>query len=247
MSVSRVFKVLDELSGEPQGLAVSELIKRTGVARASLSRLLADLTSEGVIRADAESGQYLLNIALWKYGVAAIDQLQIRSISWPHLAALSQDTLGYVNLMVRVEDYLLTCESLNTTDRGLTSTLLYRRSPLLASVGGRVITAYLTDSSVIERQFDTLGLSEQDILREFETIRSIGYGMGAVSSRPTFNNFAVPIFDKTCEPVAAISIPRFGPLDDEFMGRALPLAMDTSHRISAELGYDPSHLATLAV
>jgi DNA-binding IclR family transcriptional regulator len=227
-------------------MTISQLGKTTGIARASLTRLIADLVDQNVVRFEADPPRYQLGLRLWNYGVSAIKEKRVRDVAWPHLAGLAKDVQNFVNLACAEGDEVVIVETINATGDALSSSFLYRRAPLVESLSGRVIAAYRaswrTNGAVLAVPDGT----PETIRAEIEKIRASGYGCAESAEPSGVSNIAVPIFDRSCDAVAAISMPRFGPLPPEFIGRILPRALEVSRRVSAELGYDPAHAAPLA-
>ena len=71
-----------------------------GLSRSTTHRYIATLTSLGYLQQDAETKRYLLGPRVLDLGFAAINSMDIREISVPHLQALSDSTGFTVNMAI---------------------------------------------------------------------------------------------------------------------------------------------------
>ena len=99
-AVQRAIAVLDELAAARAELGTNEIARRTGVNVSTISRILATLTSGGLVEHIAVSGRYRLGVGVIRLASAAGERLDIRSLARPHLAELATRTQETATLSV---------------------------------------------------------------------------------------------------------------------------------------------------
>ena len=94
-AVQRAIAVLDELADARSELGTNEIARRTGINVSTISRILATLTSGGLVEHIAVTGRYRLGVGVIRLANAAGERLDVRSLARPHLediAAQVQET-----------------------------------------------------------------------------------------------------------------------------------------------------------
>jgi IclR family acetate operon transcriptional repressor len=121
--------VLDR--GASPGLGISELARRTGLAKTTVHRLTQELLDHGLLERHGENLR--LGLRLFELGELATRQRNLRDVAMPHMADLRGATGQTVHLAV-----------LQGTDVVYIQILRSRTAPRLPSrVGGRQGTARL--------------------------------------------------------------------------------------------------------
>ena len=85
-AVQRAIAILDELADARSELGTNEIARRTGINVSTISRILATLTSGGLVEHVAVTGRYRLGVGVIRLASAVGDRLDIRSLARPHLA-----------------------------------------------------------------------------------------------------------------------------------------------------------------
>src|SRR5438045_7389204 len=99
-SLERGLAVLSAFrSGRPQ-LGVSELGRELGLSRSTTHRYVATLAALGYLQQDPDSKRYRLGPRVLDLGFSAINSMELREISVPHLQQLSDETGYTVNMAV---------------------------------------------------------------------------------------------------------------------------------------------------
>jgi IclR family transcriptional regulator, pca regulon regulatory protein len=94
------FAILSAFSSDRSTIGVSELSRELGLSRSTIHRYIATLTSLGYLQQDAETKRYRVGPRVLDLGFAAINSMDIREISIPHLHALSDATGFTVNMAI---------------------------------------------------------------------------------------------------------------------------------------------------
>ena len=99
-------------------IGVSELSRELGLSRSTTHRYIATLASLGYLQQDVETKRYRLGPRVLDLGFAAINSMDVREISVPHLQALSDATGFTVNMAVLVGPDVVYIERCRTSRSG---------------------------------------------------------------------------------------------------------------------------------
>lgn len=251
-AASRTIVVLNALASRREARTVAQLSAETGIARASLSRLLEALRQDGTVRIE-EGGRYRPTLQILEPALALLTTGSIREVSFPYMAELSA-SVGYeVNLGIFEYPDIVFLEKVFVLAGRVTSRLSVHRRPLLASHSGRVMVAF-RPAEVMESLLRDGPLSDErsvpktpDQLREeLAFIRQQGYiafDRHIEISAPA--GLSVPILGRGGLAVAGLTIIRNTQLTDGFLHDVLPKALHVAQGISSELGFRRSTISPL--
>src|SRR5688572_20743833 len=111
--LERAFSIMDELLAAGTPLSLEAIMMRTGLAKSTAFRLIANLVRHGYL-AETNNG-YWLGLKMISFGQAVIDNLDVRAVAAPHLEALRDKINETVYLATLTNDwsviYLDKCES----------------------------------------------------------------------------------------------------------------------------------------
>lgn len=252
-AAARTLTVLNALAQEPEGLSLAQLVQATGIARASLGRLLDSLVTEGAVLDDEGNGHYRPSLTIWEPASALITELRVREVAFPYMVELSRGAHNQVNLALPEFPDVVYMETVLALDERVTSRFLATRHHALATASGRVMVAF-ADEGAVQRSFATpipkstpnARVDKSELIEELATIREAGYAVIDREHDAEVSGLAVPLFDHTGRPVGALGLSRRGALEPNFVELALDRALSTAQRISGELGYRRGRAIALA-
>ncbi|MDF0529320.1 IclR family transcriptional regulator [Tsukamurella sp. 8F] len=96
--VRRVSEILGAFGHEDRALGVNEIARRTGIPKATVSRLVAELVDEGML--ERHGAQIVLGLRLFELGERASRRRSMREVALPFLADLRAATGQTVHLAV---------------------------------------------------------------------------------------------------------------------------------------------------
>src|SRR5439155_16582700 len=99
-SLERGLAILSALASGPTLLGVSELARAVDLSRSTAHRYVATLTKLGYLDQDPATRKYRLGPRVLDLGFSAINAMELREISAPHLQRLSDDTSHTVNMAI---------------------------------------------------------------------------------------------------------------------------------------------------
>jgi DNA-binding IclR family transcriptional regulator len=149
-SIARPTAVLEALAvAGAAGLRMTDVMRDTGLGKATVHRMLGGLAASGLVDQDADSGRFFIGTRILSWAVVAGDRFSLARLAEPALTRLAQTTLDTVYLTTRVGDEALCLNRREGTHPIKTITLnVGDRRPLGVSAGGLALLAFLPDAEV---------------------------------------------------------------------------------------------------
>jgi DNA-binding IclR family transcriptional regulator len=237
-AVQRAIAILGELADARAELGTNEIARRTGINVSTISRLLATLTSGGLVEHVAVSGRYRLGVGVIRLASAAGDRLDIRSLARPHLAELASRTQETATLSVPGGHEAITLDYVQSPLSVRSVAEVGRASAAHATAVGKVFLAHGgTAPNGPLHAFTERTIVDHDVLRaDVARIRELGWGQALGEREEDLNAVAVPVLDPAGQLAAILGVQgpavRFSP---RVMRSAVELLMERAERISPAL------------
>lgn len=223
--IQRVSAIMSAFKGSDRALSVSEIGRRSGIPKASASRIITELIEVGFLeRNGAKVG---LGMRLFELGERATRPSDLKKFTLPSMAELRNATRQTVHLAVLQGHEVVYIQKLQSS---LTPPLPSRvggRLPAYATGVGKALLAFSPESvvdEILSQQLKPIGprtITDPDLLRaQFAEIRENRVAFEREESTANVGCAASPILDYDGRPIAAISIsghldhidlPRLGP------------------------------------
>ncbi len=253
-AVKRAIAILKVFSSDEPELGVSEISRRLGIPKSTVSRLLATLEEEGLVAQDPETGLYRLGVELIRLANSVHRFTDLKRIARPYMRKLAIDVGESVSIAV------LQGRDVVNLDVYVPPGHLIKRigwagrlMPAYATAAGRAILAYLPRDErkdVLSGPFQAYTsrtITDPARLRiELQRIRAQGYAMAFEELEEGLHAVSAPIFNYEGHVIASLSVS--GPayrLTPERMREIAPKVVETTLRISAEMGYRPAEEVAL--
>ena len=245
-SLQRGLRVLQLLGQTDRGLPASQIAKLSGLPVSTVHRFLVNLELGGFLMRD-NVGNYHLGVACVFLGQAAREQLDIRTVSLPHLQLLNHRTRETVHLTVRHGLSAVYIEKLDSPQPLRIHSRIGASVPLHCSAVGKVLLAYLNEvererllSELELRRFteNTVG-SIQELQTQLARVRKAGYACDLEEHEPQVRCIAAPVWDHSGAVNAGLSVT--GPtvrMSSARLREIAPLVRRAGIEISRELGYN---------
>ncbi len=234
-------------------LGVSELAREVGLTRSTVHRYVATLCSLGYLEQDGETRKYRLGPRVLDLGFSAINSMELREISAPHLRSLSDETGHTVNMAILdgVDIvYVERCRSSRAGQQNIDLDLhVGSRLPAYCTSMGKVLLAFLPDDERAKR------LQEIDLTRrgpntmtdsktlraELARVREAGIAINNEELAYGLRSIAMPVRGREGAVAAAINLAvhRSMMSMEELVGRLSPPLRRATEMISARAGYRP--------
>lgn len=244
-SIERAVAILRSFTEAEPELRVTELSRRLGLHKSTVSRILGTLEHEGLVSHNPETGKYRLGLTLISLAGVALGRLDVRGVAQPHLNHLVEISQETVNVTV-----LDGQECVNVERAASPRPIRYvgwigRRTPLHCTAAGKVLLSHLPPAKraarlprPLMRYTDETIVEEAALEKSLERVGRQGYAIVHEEFEEGFSAIAAPVYDHTGRIAGAISISgptyRLGP--DKIETCIEPL-LETAAAVSADMGY----------
>jgi DNA-binding IclR family transcriptional regulator len=232
-TVEKATKILAELAGAATPLTLSELARRTNLAKTTTHRLLSELLADGLVRR-CETRYRLDSGVSWL--AAPIDERvyrlrQLRSWLLPHLIDLYEETRQTVNLAVVRFDEVIYVERIYGHNRVASRSDGTDRAPAHLTAAGKLLLAYQPDRhNYSTKPVPRTSGAEHDLETELSGIRRQGVAFSFADLTPGVHCAAAPVRDHRGRPIAAVALAGSALEFDAL--QAIPLLRRTAHAMS---------------
>jgi IclR family pca regulon transcriptional regulator len=253
-SLERGLAILSSFTASQSLLGISELARMLGLNRSTTHRYVSTLVALGYLEQDAATRRYRLGPRVIDLGLSAINSMEVREISLPHLQQLSDETGHTVNMAILdgVDIvYVERCRSAQQGQRGIDLNLhVGSRLPAYCTSMGKVLLAGLADDErdalldridLTRRGPNTL-TTRQALLAELGRVREAGLAVNNEELAFGLRSIAAPVHGQTGNVVAAINLAvhRSWVSMEDLVRSLSPTLKQTANEISMRLGYRPA-------
>lgn len=213
-NVARAALVIETLSqARERGMRLADVIRESGLSRATTHRLLAGLTAHGFVDYDSGINRYFLGLKMLTWAAVATERYGLAPFldaSLDRLCVRTQDTV-YFSLISGVDSVCVDRREGSYPIKTLTLSVGDRR-PLGVGAGSLVLLAFQKDdfvSSVIEEnepQRLEFGITTDYLRGEVAKARNLGYALNDGRLIAGMTGVAIPIRKQDGQAVAAITV-----------------------------------------
>jgi len=210
-SVDRAVEIL-RCFGPGDKLGVTEIGRRVGLHKSTVFGLINTLVSNGLLEKAPESDKYQLGIELFRLGSNV--QSGIREIGAPHVRQLMEATGETVNLVFPDGRDVIYVDKRESPHSMRICTSIGLRVPMYCTAVGKVVLAFM-DAERQDALIDGLELTprtgntiktREELREQLKKIRAAGFAIDNEELEYGLVCVAVPILNRTGEPVAALSV-----------------------------------------
>lgn len=209
--IDRVSVILDCFSHQRAVLSVSELARKTGLAKSTTSRLTTELVKHGFL--ERQGKELVLGLRFFELGEKASRPRTLRRLTYAHMEGLRRRSGHTVHLAVLDGRHVVYIEILPSRTAPKLPSRVGGRMPAHATGVGKALLAY-SDPAVTEQIIaDGLAavgphtITDGDALRTaLWRVRATGIATEQEESGPGVACVAAPILIGDDQPIAAISV-----------------------------------------
>ena len=243
-SASRTLDIFELLASEPQGLTISEISSKLGMARSSTHGLVHTLFARGYLSIDDRS-RFGLGARLIQLGLNVVDRLELRASARGPLERLVARTRETALLVVPDHGGLLYVDKVLSDEREIwTDPRLSMDRPLHASSLGKALLATWDDKGVVEllagsplEGVTRYTITDLDaLLGDLAATRGRGYSIDEQEAILGVWCVGAPVRDHTGSPIAAISVSTIRDFFDPLITG--PLVAAAAIEISRAMGWE---------
>ena len=143
-STERVIRVIETVvAHQHTGIRFAEIVSATGIAKATVHRLLSELVGLGLLTFNPDSKRYRAALKLASLGAGVISNFDLRNYVHPQLVKLHQETKHTCNLGIREGDLGIYADKIESHDYGIKLfSEIGKTFPLYCTALGKVLVAY---------------------------------------------------------------------------------------------------------
>ena len=240
---AKTMEVLRHVAGIDGGATFPELVDRLALPKSTLHRLLSDLLQEGMLRLD-EDRRYRLGTGAFELARLAWDRVDIRPQAEPVIARLVERTGETVHLAVLDGFDVVYVDKVEGSHTFRMTSMIGARNPAHCTGVGKALLAFL-DADDLRKRIGARRLAPftpntitalPALAEELARIRKRGYAFDDEENEPDIRCVGSPIFDRSGEPIGAISVSM--PVyrhDPERHAKIASLVFKTAKDITAKL------------
>jgi IclR family acetate operon transcriptional repressor len=241
-AVDRAAGLLVEILESGETLTFTDLQRRTGLAKSTLSRLLSSLERHALV-ARSDDGALRPGAVLTRYAHSGRPDDELIVLAEPHLQTLSEVTGETINLAVRIGYEVEQITQVDSTYLMGNVNWVGVRVPLHCSALGKVFLAHgatLPEGRLERRTPQTIG-SRAVLDAELADVRRQGWAVADSELEPGLVALAAPVFGADGAIVAGLSVSgpsvRLTPERFDVIG---DLLRTEANSLSQQLGHQPS-------
>lgn len=209
--MGKVRPILEAFTAEDDALSLAELVRRTGVAKATVHRLAQQLVVWGLL--ERSGCDYRLGLRLFEIGQRVHRQRILREVAQPYMEDLLLATQETIHFAIHDSLDVVYLEKIYP-HRGLSEeSRVAGRLPLYCTATGKAILAYSPGSlfaEVVRNGMKPLTrhtvTSPGRLRAQLERIRAEGVATEAEEIRLGYTSMAVPVFNRHSTLVGALSV-----------------------------------------
>jgi IclR family pca regulon transcriptional regulator len=255
-SLIKGLNILQQFNISQTGLNFQELVSKTGIPKATVSRFLRTLTSQGYLYFNPKSNKYILGPRLINLGFSALSNVDLRNTALPYLEELAEQCNQCVNLGILDNKYviLICTEHVKRWDiLGINVHIGSRLNSYQSSIG-KAILAFLDEKKFQfvlnnllkdHRAMEHIGPKGKVLINALEEVRRKKYALNDEEVVKGLRSIAAPVFDIQGEVEGAVNIPVFSHMvsREELIERFVPLLLNTTNKISNARGFVGNKIA----
>ena len=213
--LEKIFAVLEAvISHQENGLTFAGTVASTALPKASVHRILKDLTALGYLNFHPETKRYFGSLRLAALGAEVMSNFQLRDHVRPHLLELNRETEHTSNLAILDGTMGVYVDKVESKDLGIKLISEIGKSfPLYCTALGKSLLAYSSDGTVKKmlktplKAFTERTITDPEALKkELDLIRDRGYATDNEEITRGIVCAAAPVFGLNRELICAISI-----------------------------------------
>lgn len=246
-SLTKVLQILECFSQRDANLTPAEIAARTGLPRATTHRLVSSLRDIGLLEQNGKRDTYKLGMKLFQLGSLVLQNLDLDSHVRPYATQLQLITGENTHLCIFDGAQMALVERQAMNSSGNTMITRIESAPVYCTSVGKAFLAWqpaglinkLISDSLTERTPYTI-TDEEALLAELKRIHARGCAFDLQENELNVHCVGAPIRGANGQVFAAVSVS--GSAERLPLHRLEGLAglvMETAHKISLELGWQP--------
>jgi len=244
-SVANSIRLLTSFSGQEDELGITTLASRLRLAKSTVHRLAATLTSAGFLEQNSETGKYRLGVALFELGALVRRRMDVANEARPKLRELLEKSGETVQLGIVDHYSVLYVYEMESPRAIRMAAAVGGRAPLHCTAVGKVLLAFQPADyvkQVIERgltAYTAKTITKREaVLGMLEEVRLREHAIDDEESEVGLRAIAAPVRNHSGAVIAALGVAApVQRMSKKTMHTCVPSVIETANAVSARLGY----------
>ncbi len=243
-SLDRALNLLELIAAE-DGLTLSGIAARAGVAPSTAHRILTTLEAHDYVVHDEERGLWLIGVRAFEVGSSFLRNRKLVNIGRSIMRRLMEDCGESVNLAIEDDSSIVFISQIESHHAIRAFHRPGSRGAIHASGAGKALLATRTEDAVravlhktgLETFTDKTLNSPEKLFAELAETRNRGWAIDDEERTPGMRCVAAPIFNEYGEAIAGLSVS--GPtvrIPDERLGELGPAVKRAAEEITRSIG-----------
>ncbi|GAB7055116.1 MULTISPECIES: IclR family transcriptional regulator [unclassified Paenibacillus] len=214
-SVHKAIRILREFSQNEPELGISQLSRRLGIAKSTVSRLIQILCEENMVVQNTETRKYHLSLTAFEIGSVVYNEMELCQIAFPLLKKMLSAVQAAIQMVTYDKGGIVYLLKLPEHRDGKILNVMGKRVPAHSTASGKVMLAFQDETEISRvlsthlKAFTNKTITCPDKLREeLQRIRKKGYAVSHDEFSQGMSSVAVPVFDDYDSIIASICILR---------------------------------------
>ncbi len=242
-AVERALDVLLCFNWNEKELTLTDISEKLGLAKSTVSRMLATLEMADFVYRDPKTNMYRLGSNIYYLGQIAKASMDLRNVAYPIMQELNNVTQETINLYLLDNLDRVCFEQIESPHTLKQVVKIGDRFPLWDGATGRVLLANLDEALWYDMIKELKPLTESTItdpikfIESLKETKALGYAVSIGEKNYDIGCVAAPIFESTGKVKGCISIsgPRFRiPQNTDQYAH---LVVEAAKKISNQLGF----------
>jgi IclR family acetate operon transcriptional repressor len=229
---------------EADGLSLTNVAQRAGIAPSTAHRILATLKAAGFVHCNA-SGSYFIGVKAFKVGTAFLRNRKLADVGRSVIRQLMEATGETSSIGIENEGFVIFLSQMESHHSVRTFHRPGGRSPLHASSIGKAMLAALPDD-VIAKKLHQIGMQKftaktiadpEALLKDLAKARKRGWTIDDQERAEGMRCVGAAVYNEHSEAIGAISVS--GPMvrmSDERLGELGPMVKRAAAEITERIG-----------
>lgn len=211
-SIDRALDIIEVLSGESEGLGVTDIANRIGLHKSTAHRIITTMTARGYLNKN-EAGNYQIGLKLIEAVSCYINSLELQTEARPYVAKITGELGLTCHLGVLDGDQVVYIEKMDVfSNVRMYSQIGLHVHSYSCSLGKCLLSNYsaedlrkiMANCSFIKFTENTIS-SIDELITDLDLVRKRGWGIDNEESEIGHRCVAAPIYDYRGDIIAAIS------------------------------------------
>ena len=248
-SVSHALDVLEQFTGEPDELGVTDLSKRLKLHKNNVFRLLATLEARGYIEQNKATENYRLSIGCLRLGQRFVTQMGLLRQARPVMSHVAKSSRETAFIAVLRNGTVVLVDAVEAEQPVRLVSRIGDALPLHCTAAGKMHLASADDDlrnslpEALHKFTEKTVVDRHALGTQLKKIGENGYAVDLGEYVEDVRSVAVPVRDYTRAVVGSLAIsgPAYRLSQERIEKEVVPLMLKAGHELSTRLGFEEDH------